>query len=105
MTVPCIDRSAADRLAKTVEEACSLLANYNSRLAEELQERRRIARLLREFILLQKTLLAEDEKKVEVRSLLELTRLHSQGTKIQLYLFSRSSMKFRCNRIVYNTTT
>jgi regulator of Ty1 transposition protein 103 len=80
--VLCTDRSAADRLAKTVEEACSLLANYNARLADELQERRRIARLLREFILLQKTLLAEDEKKVEVRSLHALMTLSSQGTKI-----------------------
>lgn len=63
----CVDSTAATRLAKTVEEACSLLTNYNARLVSELQERRQIARQLREFIVLQKHLLTEDEKKLQAR--------------------------------------
>lgn len=56
------DKEGADQLTKSVDEACSLLADYNGRLAQELQERRRVARMLREFILEQKDQLAESEK-------------------------------------------
>ncbi|ETE61824.1 Regulation of nuclear pre-mRNA domain-containing protein 1B, partial [Ophiophagus hannah] len=38
------DKEAAERLSKTVDEACLLLAEYNGRLAAELEDRRQLAR-------------------------------------------------------------
>ncbi|KAI3357287.1 hypothetical protein L3Q82_015733 [Scortum barcoo] len=40
------DKEAADKLSKTVDEACLLLAEYNGRLAAELEDRRQLARTL-----------------------------------------------------------
>ncbi|XP_010889757.1 regulation of nuclear pre-mRNA domain-containing protein 1B isoform X2 [Esox lucius] len=59
------DKEAADKLSKTVDEACLLLAEYNGRLAAELEDRRQLARMLTEYIGSQKEALAEREKKLE----------------------------------------
>lgn len=59
------DKEAADRLSKTVDEACLLLAEYNGRLAAELEDRRQLARMLSEYIHSQKEALTEREKKLE----------------------------------------
>ncbi|KAL1021068.1 hypothetical protein UPYG_G00008310 [Umbra pygmaea] len=59
------DKEAADKLSKTVDEACLLLAEYNGRLAAELEDRRQLARMLTEYIGGQKEALAEREKKLE----------------------------------------
>ncbi|KAG5281653.1 hypothetical protein AALO_G00047310 [Alosa alosa] len=59
------DKEAADRLSKTVDEACLLLAEYNGRLAAELEDRRQLARMLTEYIHSQKEALTEREKKLE----------------------------------------
>lgn len=61
------DKEAADRLSKTVDEACLLLAEYNGRLAAELEDRRQLARMLSEYIHSQKEALTEREKKLEAR--------------------------------------
>ncbi|CAK6951164.1 regulation of nuclear pre-mRNA domain-containing protein 1B [Scomber scombrus] len=59
------DKEAADKLSKTVDEACLLLAEYNGRLAAELEDRRQLARMLNEYISSQKEALTEREKKLE----------------------------------------
>lgn len=65
MLVPA-DKEAAERLSKTVDEACLLLAEYNGRLAAELEDRRQLARMLIEYTQNQKDVLTEKEKKLEV---------------------------------------
>ena len=60
------DKEAAERLSKTVDEACLLLAEYNGRLAAELEDRRQLARMLVEYTQNQKDVLSEKEKKLEV---------------------------------------
>ena len=66
------DTAEADALAKTVDEACALLTNYNGRLADELVERKRVAKMLRNYIVSQKEALNESEQKLnEYRSRLE----------------------------------
>ncbi|XP_049610775.1 regulation of nuclear pre-mRNA domain-containing protein 1B isoform X2 [Syngnathus scovelli] len=59
------DKEAADNLSKTVDEACLLLAEYNGRLAAELEDRRQLARMLTDYISSQKEALVEREKKLE----------------------------------------
>ncbi|XP_077586551.1 regulation of nuclear pre-mRNA domain-containing protein 1B [Stigmatopora nigra] len=59
------DKEAADNLSKTVDEACLLLAEYNGRLAAELEDRRQLARMLTDYIGGQKEALVEREKKLE----------------------------------------
>lgn len=50
-----------------MDEACLLLAEYNGRLAAELEDRRQLARMLTEYINSQKEALNEREKKLEVQ--------------------------------------
>uniref|UniRef100_A0A8D2P862 Regulation of nuclear pre-mRNA domain containing 1B n=1 Tax=Zosterops lateralis melanops TaxID=1220523 RepID=A0A8D2P862_ZOSLA len=64
------DKEAAERLSKTVDEACLLLAEYNGRLAAELEDRRQLARMLIEYTQNQKDVLTEKEKKLECRFVL-----------------------------------
>ncbi|XP_044152775.1 regulation of nuclear pre-mRNA domain-containing protein 1B isoform X1 [Bufo gargarizans] len=59
------DKEAADRLSKTVDEACLLLAEYNGRLAAELDDRRQLARMLMDYTQSQKEALSNKEKKLE----------------------------------------
>ncbi|RMX42691.1 hypothetical protein pdam_00011855 [Pocillopora damicornis] len=59
------DKETGDRLSKIVDEACLLLADYNGRLAAELEDRTTISKMLAAFIQLQKDKLAESEKKLE----------------------------------------
>ncbi|KAM4692214.1 regulation of nuclear pre-mRNA domain-containing protein 1B isoform 2-T2 [Rhinophrynus dorsalis] len=61
------DKEAAERLSKTVDEACLLLAEYNGRLAAELDDRRQLAKMLMEYTQSQKEALSSKEKKLEVR--------------------------------------
>ncbi len=60
------DKRAAHVLMLQVEEARVLLAEYNARLAKELEERKRIARMLRDFIAAQKEALTESEQRLQV---------------------------------------
>jgi len=61
-----VDKETGDRLSKIVDEACLLLADYNGRLAAELEDRTTISKMLASFIQLQKDKLTESEKKLEV---------------------------------------
>lgn len=71
-----LDKEAADKLSKTVDEACLLLAEYNGRLAAELEDRRQLARMLTEYIGSQKEALMEREKKLEARH-----RIHKHSSR------------------------
>lgn len=72
---PNLDKEAADKLSKTVDEACLLLAEYNGRLAAELEDRRQLARMLMEYINSQKEALMEREKKLEARRHIQYTNI------------------------------
>lgn len=72
-----LDKDAADKLSKTVDEACLLLAEYNGRLAAELEDRRQLARMLTEYINSQREALSEREKKLEVISVCPHFCLHT----------------------------
>lgn len=66
------DTAEADALMKIVDEACSLLTDYNARLAQELSERKNAAKMLRNYIHFQKrTLNDSGEKLVEYKKRLE----------------------------------
>ena len=52
---------------KIVDEACILLAEYNGRLAAELEDRTMVSKMLQEFIAEQKFKIVEGDKKLEVR--------------------------------------
>lgn len=58
------DKGDAERLSKQVDEACVLLADYNSRLSQELEERKNISMLLNNFIQNQKDALVLAEQKL-----------------------------------------
>ena len=53
-------------LSKTVDEATSLLADYNTRLSSELSDRKKVAKMLRDYIAAQKQALTESETRLEV---------------------------------------
>lgn len=75
-----LDKETGDRLSKIVDEACLLLADYNGRLAAELEDRTTISKMLAAFIQLQKDKLAESEKKLEVsKGILALIVVESLG--------------------------
>ena len=61
-----LDKDAATELQTMVDDACSLLTEYNSRLSAELEERKQVARLLRDFILAQKDELQQAQEKLDV---------------------------------------
>lgn len=58
------DTAEADALMKTVDDACTLLTDYNTRLAEELTERKRVAKMLHNYIVYQKEALNDSEQKL-----------------------------------------
>ncbi|XP_076991727.1 regulation of nuclear pre-mRNA domain-containing protein 1A isoform X1 [Tamandua tetradactyla] len=60
------DKESGERLSKMVEDACMLLADYNGRLAAEIDDRKQLTRMLADFLRCQKEALAEKEHKLEV---------------------------------------
>ncbi|KAL3860622.1 hypothetical protein ACJMK2_010719 [Sinanodonta woodiana] len=58
------DKEDAEKLSAKVDDACTLLTNYNNRLTEELEERKRVAKMLRQFIVSQREQLQTSEKKL-----------------------------------------
>lgn len=74
------DKDSADRLSKTVDEACMLLADYNGRLAAELEDRKQLARMLADFIRSQNEILTEKEHKLEEykRKLAKVTQVRKE---------------------------
>ncbi|XP_042187694.1 regulation of nuclear pre-mRNA domain-containing protein 1B isoform X1 [Callorhinchus milii] len=74
------DKESADRLSRTVDEACMLLADYNGRLAAELEDRKQLARMLADYVRIQKEILAEKEHKLEEykRKLAKVTQVRKE---------------------------
>lgn len=60
------DKDAANKLALQVNEAVQLLNEYNIRLANEMEERTKLASMLRDFQAEQKELLEQAEKRLDV---------------------------------------
>lgn len=58
----CLDKATAESLARKVDEAVTVLYEYNSRLENELKERREVQELLDAFIWQQKSLLRTAKK-------------------------------------------
>lgn len=59
------DKEAADKLGSQVNDACVLLDDYNKRLSSELDDRKKVARMIADFIRAQKETLAESQAKFE----------------------------------------
>uniref|UniRef100_A0A8C9LA02 Regulation of nuclear pre-mRNA domain containing 1A n=1 Tax=Pavo cristatus TaxID=9049 RepID=A0A8C9LA02_PAVCR len=64
------DKESGEQLSKMVDDACMLLADYNGRLAAEIDDRKQLTRMLSDFLRCQKEFLAEKEHKLEVRIVL-----------------------------------
>lgn len=62
----CIEKAEADELSVQVDEACALLTDYNKQLAAELEERKRLAKLVRSFIKSQKDIIHKSEEQLVV---------------------------------------
>ncbi|XP_019065138.1 regulation of nuclear pre-mRNA domain-containing protein 1A isoform X2 [Fukomys damarensis] len=60
------DKESGERLSKMVEDACMLLADYNGRLAAEIDDRKQLTRMLADFLRCQKEALADKEHKLEI---------------------------------------
>lgn len=60
-----LDRESGKQLAQQVEEACSLLAEYNSKLTQELEDRKQVSQMLANFTFHQRELMALAEQKLE----------------------------------------
>ena len=61
------DRSAADQLSVAVNEAATLLTEYNTRLHAEMEDRRKLLIMLRDYTLAQKQLLQQAQTTLDVR--------------------------------------
>jgi len=59
------DKEDGDKLTGQVNDACTLLDDYNGRLTQELDERKRVAKMLSDFIYCQKETLNQSQKKLE----------------------------------------
>lgn len=64
------DKESGEQLSKMVDDACMLLADYNGRLAAEIDDRKQLNRMLSDFLRFQKEILSEKEQTLEVRDLL-----------------------------------
>ncbi|EMP26960.1 Regulation of nuclear pre-mRNA domain-containing protein 1A [Chelonia mydas] len=60
------DKESGEQLSKMVDDACMVLADYNGRLAAEIDDRKQLTRMLSDFLRCQKEVLAEKEHKLEV---------------------------------------
>ncbi|XP_054713904.1 regulation of nuclear pre-mRNA domain-containing protein 1B-like isoform X2 [Uloborus diversus] len=58
-------REAGEKLSKQVEEACTMLAEYNNRLTEELEERKEVSKMLGDFTRFQREQVTKSEQKIE----------------------------------------
>lgn len=66
------DKESAMSLSAVVNSAVSLLAEYNLRLSEELEKRRKVAAMLRDFAQAQRDLAKQAEARLEVGLLQEV---------------------------------
>ncbi|XP_041376080.1 regulation of nuclear pre-mRNA domain-containing protein 1B-like [Gigantopelta aegis] len=76
------DKESGVKLVKQVDNACQLLTDYNQRLTDELEERKKVAKMLREFIKQQKGELQKSE-----------SRLHEYQSKLSKVSAVRNELK------------
>jgi regulator of Ty1 transposition protein 103 len=62
------DKASAEKLSAQVNEAVQLLTDYNSRLASEMEYRKKLTTMLKDFLQAQKDLLAQAEHRLEVNT-------------------------------------
>ena len=63
-----VDRESAEKLAKVVESACVLLADYNGRLSAELEDRTAVCKMLRAYLSSQQRKVTDCDQRIEVRN-------------------------------------
>ena len=63
-----LDKESGVKLSRKVEDACILLSEYNFRLNAELEERKMVGKMLKDFITCQREHLISAERKLEVRT-------------------------------------
>lgn len=71
------DKESGEQLSKMVDDACMLLADYNGRLAAEIDDRKQLTRMLSDFLRCQKEVLTEKEQTLEVRNFVMVVLLSS----------------------------
>lgn len=59
------DKSAAEKLATQVNDAVTLLTTYNARLSKEMEQRKSVQNMLRDFLQAQQDLLEQAERRLE----------------------------------------
>lgn len=71
------DKDSALRLATKVNEAVTLLKDYNARLSSEMTERNKVTVMLKDFQREQQELLAQAEQRLEVRKLEKILKMRA----------------------------
>lgn len=61
-----LDRGSGEKLSQRVNDAVNLLTDYNSRLSVEVESRKKVTTMLRDFLQVQRELLAQAEQNLEV---------------------------------------
>ena len=79
--------AAAELLQGQVEEANTLLDNYNGRLQEELRDRKKVGKIIGEFLSAQKDLLAQAEERLETY-LDKLEKIHQVKEELKSHTAS-----------------
>ncbi|XP_062987388.1 regulation of nuclear pre-mRNA domain-containing protein 1A isoform X3 [Elgaria multicarinata webbii] len=84
------DKDSGEQLSKMVDDACMLLADYNGRLAAEIDDRKQLTRMLSDFLRCQKEVLTEKEQTLEVRDfVMEYKRKLTRVSQVRKELKSR----------------
>nr|CAI5838733.1 unnamed protein product [Callosobruchus analis] len=66
------DKETAEKLSLQVIEAVHLLSQYNNRLSAEMEHRKKLAMMMRDFLHAQEELLVQAERSLEVRQFMYL---------------------------------
>lgn len=77
-----------------VDDACMLLADYNGRLAAEIDDRKQLTRMLSDFLRCQKEVLSEKEQTLEVRDFVVVV-LFSSFSSLKCLTMFKLPLKFR----------
>ncbi|KAL4711459.1 hypothetical protein ACJJTC_005583 [Scirpophaga incertulas] len=79
------DKESAESLSAVVNSAVELLAEYNLRLSEELEKRRKVAAMLRDFAQAQRDLAKQAESRLEEYNV-KLQKLHAVKAEVKSHI-------------------
>ncbi|CAH2039439.1 unnamed protein product, partial [Iphiclides podalirius] len=79
------DKESAQSLSAVVNSAVELLAEYNLRLSEELEKRRRVAGMLRDFAQAQKDLAKQAEARLEEYNI-KLQKIYAVKAEVKSHI-------------------